>query len=197
MQVIREVVSRLSVDGVDLIGKCLYEVGQIGGLMEMIMLALSRETERTVDCALQVCYQLARKAGSLYLPLMSRNGIMRMIGTISQVLQLPKYDFRVVGRGRLGGCKSDAASNSYRPHPICGDQEGDGEDAFEAYEEDDDEGRFEVWRYANDLGGHELLEDFGDREEMDSEESFLDPAADGSNHSHAIICENPVSSCLR
>ena len=111
MQVIREVVSRLSGDGVDLIAKYLYNVGLSGTLMEMILLALSRETEKTVDCALQVCYQLARKAGSLYLPLMSRNGIMRMIGTISQVLQLPKYDYRVIGRGNRGGFNSDGPTH--------------------------------------------------------------------------------------
>ena len=133
-------VSRLSAKSAYQIGRC--GVGLNGRLMEMIMLALSRETETIVDSALQVCYQLARKAGSLYLPLMSRSGIMRMIGKISQVLQLPKYDFRVVGRGKRGGCKSDgnthasdAASISNPPLPDYECDEGVEEDMSVEHEE--------------------------------------------------------------
>ena len=49
---------------------------------------------------------------------MSRSGIMPMIGTICQMLQLPKYDFRVVGRERGGDCNSDGATHVLNAAPI-------------------------------------------------------------------------------
>ena len=54
IQITSELMNRLSLDKVELIVRYLESVGMSRRVMEMIMLALSRETERTVDCALQV-----------------------------------------------------------------------------------------------------------------------------------------------
>ena len=86
MRIIRQVVSWLPAEGVHLIGKYLHGAGMAQRLMLVIMMALSREAERTVECTLQVCYQLLLKARSEYLPLMQRNGIVQMIESTYYVM---------------------------------------------------------------------------------------------------------------
>ena len=99
---------------------------------------------------------------------MSRSGIMPMIGTICQMLQLPKYDFRVVGRERGGDCNSDGATHVLNAAPISNRSQFDLEGMVEEM-----------------LEGHGVVENSLSYSNLEVDADY-----------HILLNRSPVSSCL-
>ena len=100
MTIIVQMVSQMSEQSINLINKYPFGMRLSYRLTELILMSLSEETEGTVYCTLQLCYHLLTKARSIYLPLMHRNGIIKMIRTMHSLLQLPGFRFI----GKIDGC---------------------------------------------------------------------------------------------